>query len=484
MRAENRRVIYNDDSDQQYQGYEGYGYQIETEQDFIDSRTTPTFNTHVDTYVWCVGNGADPPWGSDYDKWWPCLGSPERASDLIVKACHEKGMEVWASLRMNDIHDSFRAKTLAEATDPLKAQHPEYLIGRQEDRSLPEPLTERYLWTAFNYARPEVRQYRLDYIQRNAARHDFDGYELDFTRFIWDFPLGEEEQHAHLMTDMIRQIRSILNDIGEQRGRPYLLVVHALDSLRTSMAMGLDICQWLEEGLVDILVPGMGYMPYVVPLDEWLELGDCYDVSVYPSLNTNTFVGEHLQDQGIPLINDCIRASAAYYWQEGASGLYIFNLFCQEDKNVASTERDAVYRPLKEIGEPGLLVGKNKLYMIQPVDDGGFCHHGSEATPLPIVLGAKEHKLRLPMGPDARNSKARVRIRAITTGGSKDATVWFRLNHRLLTTVRAQDSYEAQAPKNTLRCGDNELAIWCDTDRNSGNPIVVERVLVPVEYGS
>ena len=69
-----RRVIYNDDADQQYDSYKShykydkhnYKYDILDEQDFIDSRTSPTFNTQVDTYVWCLGNGADPPWGSSY----------------------------------------------------------------------------------------------------------------------------------------------------------------------------------------------------------------------------------------------------------------------------------------------------------------------------------------------------------------------------------------------------------------------------------
>ncbi|MDP6107548.1 MAG: hypothetical protein QGI33_03830, partial [Candidatus Brocadiia bacterium] len=165
-----RRVIYNDDSDQQYLSYEGYGYEITDEQSFIDTRTTPTFGTHVDTYVWCVGNGCDPPWGNT-DRLRPCLGSHSHASDLIVEACHSRGMEVWASLRMNDIHDCFR-DGLEDATDPIKARHPEYLIGNERTRQLPRELTEHFLWSAFNFARPEVRQYRRDFIERDAAAHD------------------------------------------------------------------------------------------------------------------------------------------------------------------------------------------------------------------------------------------------------------------------------------------------------------------------
>ena len=191
-----RRILYNDDSDQQYAGYGGYGYNVTDDQSFLDARTTPTFDTHVDTYVWCLGNGAEPPWGAQNPGLWPCLGSEDRATDIIVEACHDRGVEVWGSLRMNDIHDSFSADRLEDTNDPLKAQHPEYIIGTVEGRGLPVELTERYLWTPFNFERPEVREYRLDYVERSASGHDFDGYELDFTRFVWNFPLGREIELA------------------------------------------------------------------------------------------------------------------------------------------------------------------------------------------------------------------------------------------------------------------------------------------------
>ena len=58
-----RRVIFNDDADQQFVRKAGPPLNVRDEESFINARTTPTFDTHVDTYVWCVGNGADPPWG-------------------------------------------------------------------------------------------------------------------------------------------------------------------------------------------------------------------------------------------------------------------------------------------------------------------------------------------------------------------------------------------------------------------------------------
>ena len=480
-----RRVIYNDDADQQYRGYAGYGYEIDDEGAFIDARTTPAFDTHVDTYVWCVGNGCDPPWGV-MEKVRPCLGSPDRATDLIVDACHARGIEVWGSLRMNDIHDSFMADALEKANDPLKAEHPEYLIGGGSDRELPAELTERYLWTAFDFARPEVRRHRLEFIGRNAANHDFDGYELDFTRFVWNFALGEERAHAEEMTQLARDARARLDAIGERRGRPYTFAVHVMDSPELSLNLGQDVESWLRQGLVDVLVVGMGYMPYVLRLDRWLALGRQYGVPVYPSLNTNTFAPWFKRIFGRPEAwHEAIRAAAATYWQEGADGVCLFNLFCMEDKNVGPMPRETVYTPLREVGEPAALVGLDKLYGIQPVGESGFCHHGSEAAPLPIALDRVERKLPLKIGPDADDPGARFALSVLTTGVDPERRVHLRLNHTMLPEPVADDPwYRVDVPIGVLRAGCNELSIWCDAAlADVERPIVVQQVFVGVRYG-
>lgn len=480
-RHRRRRVIYNDDADQQYVDHqEHFGYQVRDAASLIESRTSPTFDTHVDTYAWCLGNGADPPWGGN-TRPLPFLGSHRRATDIIVEACHRRRMEVWGSLRMNDIHDCRREK-LEDSDDPVKAQHPDWLIGTAEERSLPEQVTERYLWSAFNFARPEVREYRLAYIERTAKEHDLDGYELDFHRFAWNFPLGREREMAHLMTGLVRQARASLDSIGRSRGRPYTLAAHVFDSPEASLDLGLEAEVWLAEGLVDALVVGMGYTPYTLALERWLALGRRHGVPIYPSVNTNTFGGDWPRLHGRPVYHEALRAAAAYYWQAGADGLYLFNLFDQQSRRVG-LDPGYIYAPLNEVGDPVALRGKDKLYAIQPSADRGFMQQSVEAAPLPIALDTKEHLLPLMMGPDASNHDARVRIRAWTTGGDRDTAVWFRLNNRLLAAARDGHWYEAPVPAGLLRAGENRLAIWCDREATSATPLVVHRVFVPVEYG-
>ena len=491
-----RRVLYNDDSDQQYvRSRESYGYEIVDDQSFLDARTTPTFDTHVDTYVWCLGNGADPPWGGTPELF-PCLPSNGYATDLIVRSCHEHGVDVWGSLRMNDLHDATRSRSLDETSDPMKALHPEWMIEPEELRpeesgpygKLADGVSEHYLWSAFNFELPAVRDYRLAYIEKTAREHDLDGFELDFTRFTWYFTLGRERSLAHLMTNLVRRVRRSLDRVAEERNRHYTLAVHVFDSIETSLNLGLDVETWVDEGLVDALVVGTGYLPYILDLDEWLDLAMPREVPVYPSFNTNT-IEDWRPMLSAPAYHEALRAISAHYWSAGADGQYIFNHFCQRNwQNVedpGGLDLDYIYAPLLELGDPVEMLGKDKLYAIQTHTDQAMHQQALGPAPLPIALDSLERSLPLQIGPDGDNPDAETRVRAYLTGGSDSTNVWLRLNHTLLDATRRGEWVEATVPRGVLRSGENVLGIWCDQELNgSPNPVILHRVFVPVEYGS
>jgi len=146
-------------------------------------------------------------------------------------------------------------------------------------------------------------------------------------------------------------------------------------------------------------------------------------------------------------------------------------------------DKDLVYAPLKEVGDPAALVGKDKLYGISPSSMGGFCHHGSEATPLPIPLETQERKLPLQIGPDAGDPRAGFRVRFWTTGGDPDTKVWMRLNHCLLEPCAEDGHLAVDIPAGVMRAGYNELALWCNVDlADAQTPILVRDLLVEVKY--
>ena len=487
-RRRKRRIIFNDDGDQQtLSSNQHYPYNITDAESFLEARTRQVLGTGVDTYVWCVGKGGSPR-QADHRRnaLHPFLKSPDHATDLIVRECQAHGMETWGSLRMNDIHDSFMARDLDDTDEAFKVDHPDCMIIPGARDHYPEKkVTEWYLWTALDFSRAEVRDYRLRFIQENAERHDFDGYELDFTRFVWNFPLGAEHDCSHHMTGFIHQVRRTLDEIGRQRGRPYTLVIRSFDSPELARNLGLDVATWLKEGLVDVLVVGMGYLPYLLDLGAWKKLADQAGVPLYASVDTAVYA-DWLQDlfEDHSIWHEANRAASAHFWDQGVDGLYLFNIYVQGTDRWGGMSMSEMCHPLlDEIGTACGLVGKDKLYAIQPTAESGFCHHASAATPLPIPLDSRERKLPLTVGPDADDPAARATIYLHATGDTS-GPIWVRLNHKLLDQPRPSGHlFEISVPPALLRRGTNELALWTDKELvTNDHPINIHHVFCRMRY--
>ena len=170
----------------------------------------------------------------------------------------------------------------------------------------------------------------------------------------------------------------------------------------------LDVEAWLQEGLIDVLVVGLGLHALRAAPRRVAGARPALRRPRLPSVNTNTYTDwwkEHFRALR-PSSTPCGPARRTSGSRE-RTALYLFKLFCQEDRRLGTMSADDLYRPLNEIGDPSLLTGLDKLYGIQPTADSGFCQQGSEAAPLPIVLDQVERKLPLHVGPDGGDPHAR-----------------------------------------------------------------------------
>jgi hypothetical protein len=83
-------------------------------------------------------------------------------------------------------------------------------------------------------------------------RFDVDGIELCFRDHGY-FPLDQGEARAHLMTDMLRQTRAILNE--GSGGRRLTLGVRVFSTIEECLLLGLDVAAWIDAGLIDHVSP-------------------------------------------------------------------------------------------------------------------------------------------------------------------------------------------------------------------------------------
>jgi hypothetical protein len=275
---------------------------------------------------------------------------------VVTDFCRREGLEIFWSMRMNDTHDgSHRPENPYPLFSPFKAQNPDKLMGSYEQRP------PHGLWSAVDYTHPEVRDLAVALVVEVCRNYDVDGVELDFLRHFsyfksvaWGGVASERERG--MMTDLVRQIRQAADREGRRRGRPILVAVRVPDDVEYCHRAGLDLERWLAEGLVDLLSASCYFQ--LNPWEKIVTLGHRYGVKVYPCLSESRL----RVDSGSTwqrMSQQSYRARAQRVWQSGADGVYLFNFF---------NPRAPM---LRELGDPQLLAGLDKVYFANVRNSGG-----------------------------------------------------------------------------------------------------------------
>ena len=472
-----RRIIFNDDM------YELDRKWANSPEGLLRGRLAPLQGTQVDTISFSVIEADAPVYDSKVQPiygdahggpppYWPNITANIHALaklghcpiQIITDFAHKNKMESWAHVRMNDVHDSFIPGWLCT----WKKEHPELLV----DKTGMLPDYKLYV-TAQDFSHEEVRQRKLEIIEEICRRYDIDGFEIDYIRHPVLFSrtmrgLPTTDVQIQTMTSLMRQIRKLTDRTAARRGRPIVLATRVPDTLQQSMHIGLDVKSWLQEDLVDILIPGGGYAPFSLPVADIVNVARDFQVPVYPCINQGpalTFAGDRAN------FTTTTRALATKWYQAGSDGVYVFNLgtpFEYKIGNELDDIRSQCYDCLYEIGDPKTLLGKDKLYGLdQPV----FHHYifVSSQPPLPLILKSDTTgKLLLAVSDQVRTSvEADVRAKYILElgfkGPLKKNLLRVGLNDQPLTTAalpvtnagQSKIIYPLSAPP--LKMGENVL---------------------------
>ena len=295
---------------------------------------------------------------------------------VIASLCREAGIEFLPRFRMNS-HYAYYAPPYTETYAPgygrYRQENPHLLIGRPGE-SIPEGTIDWDIRTGKDYAYPEVRDYAYSIITELFERFDVDGVEMDFNRHPGVFRRDEAYQNRYLMTDLVRRVRKRLDEVGAERGRHLKLAVRVAPTLANSHRMGLDVSKWMADGLVDTVVAGVGWIPFEMPIAEFVEEARGTGCAVYGCL-------EGLR----PLVDDNALRGAAYrYWEAGADGIYLYNYF--------TLPPSWIRRTLPELADPARLKRMSKRYEADHADriqyggHGGAFRNAVPAAQMPIAL--------------------------------------------------------------------------------------------------
>ena len=315
---------------------------------WIENLFGPLEKSHVDALFWCDGAGGNT---ANYDskvlertgvrsgkprtyidKWIDEGNDPPK---VVVREARKRGLDVFYSFRINDIHDSF----IPDEMPTFKVKNPQWMIGERKYGNVTS------FKSALNFAVPEVRELKFRVIEELFQKYDFDGLEIDFLRSAPYFLPGEEAQNAHLLTELLQRVRKHLTERGKQRGRPIRLAVRVNESLHSCRLDGFDVPTWIEQELVDFVSLGSGVMD--VEIGEFKKLAAPKGIYVYPCL-----YGWPSKYNPIPA--ELASGLAINYWGQGADGIYLFNWFPHTKNN---SEKTGLYMAglLKQIGDVNAL---------------------------------------------------------------------------------------------------------------------------------
>ena len=478
-----RRLIVNDDGEVRLPGNDADDKDWDR---YLAKRIRDAVGTQVDSYFLNIGStdrGYRSSLQSVMGSWATDGKVPavyEEATRRHILEAHRAGMEIFASIRINDSHDKNKPN-LKGLTYPLKQGRPDLLLGNAESmerglRAYESDSIMRGFWSALNWGKPEVREHFLDFIRWYCPQYDFDGLELDYFRHPLFFKLGEEEQHADAMTEFVRQVRRTLNAIGKKRGRPYLLAVRVPDTPALARRSGLDVETWLEEGLLDLLIVGGGYKPYGGQVKEFIDLAHQHGIPAYPCLN-------HFRG---PVQ---MRSVASNSWALGGDGFYLFNYYGVTGKEVSEGwgASDAV--SLREVGSTETLQGKDKVYLADTADTKRRSL-SNIPSPFPVRI-VDGRPVELVVGDDVRAAEEKgslkgLRLQFTTENVGPKEQVALKVNGATVApeSIRRTDNttFEALLPASLLRRGKNQIVFAPGRNSSGRQASAVSSVKLLVQY--
>ena len=531
-----RRIIYNNDGNDVREAWTGVERRHDLEEklfarsgaelidDFLNARSRPLVGTQVDSIWYCscmagVTFSHHTKLGGFHGK-----GVPQELVEtygrdnlrLQTDFCRENDLEVFWSLRMNDAADSFPegSRRWTFPLDHFKRAHPQYVMG--DPGEWIEGKAHNKYWSYLDFSYEPVREHIFSLIQEVVQNYDVDGIELDFFKRFPYFRetldwLSVDQQHLDMMTDLVRRLRRMADETGQQRGRPVLLAARAPFNLPDARFVGLDLEKWLQEDLIDILIAGGYYESEMTEsFKEIVDLGHKYGVPVYPCIEWSFWnhwafldlgAGEHRRFEswvgtlygGQPARRNrqsyavtfnswegtmaAWRAAATNLFNAGADGIYTFNAFFAE-QDIWS-----------EIGDPATMAGKDKIF---GVDRFGGDSSFNDVHEMELKQGGPV-SVQFQVGEDVASGNApELRFRLHLWGFTSNDDLDVKLNNEPLDGLEPAGPPQAHSAGQWLECqprpsqvhrGENRVEIVVrKRDESMQTPLVLDAVQLYVRY--
>jgi len=350
---------------------------------------------------------------------------PDPTTDLVarlVDETRERGLEVFWNHRISEV--DIRppgSKGWPDQPHPFKEEHPDWLL---------KTWWPHGLW---NLAVEEVREYKLGLLRHVIETYPLDGIQLDFARHVPCLPPGQQWELRHHVTDFVRMVREMTQEVARKRGRPILLAARLPRNLEGCRVDGFDVETWAEQNLLDIF--SLGSRSMEIDLAAYRRITGGSHIKLQPCSD------DHHAPAGYrcPPI-EVFRGLFANWWQQGADSVMTFNWACADPElceemggEVAPLSELEAYR---EVGDYSTMSGKDKTFVVErrggyPWAEGYFNRNDDSPLPLSLVPDSSAANLEIGIADPVAAEADKVReiiLSAVFFGAADDESIEICLN--------------------------------------------------------
>ncbi|MDD4114964.1 MAG: hypothetical protein PHG27_05115 [Massilibacteroides sp.] len=420
------------------------------------------------------------------------LNLENAGTDMIETALNRakaKGMEAFITYRMNDLHFNDTTYHCPIFYSDFWIHHPQYWVN--------DTIQGYHSAGAFDFAHKEVREQKFAIISEQLDKYDMiDGIDLDFMRFFVYFKPNEGAQNSLLMTQLLRDIRKKVNEVSARRHKKILLSARVAPTLKDNVMKGLDIREWLKEGLLDFISIGVHWRgDPAMPVQAFRkELGKDLKIPFYCSVDDGSYKPRETYSHGM------FRGMCSHILSQGADGIYLFNYYFGTLNSNYNGElhlerggqvcRVVMPQLLRELGSLNTLEGRNKIYALS---DGTIQYQMKPNSPLPIHIDSyKENIAAIYVGDDVKKNQPQEVIFFFRTDRPisckikingkyliKEMPSYTKLYDRELGLEGKDKEYAFVLPANIVKHGYNKIKFYSQED----STFFVKRIEMALKYG-
>ncbi|MBO5959321.1 MAG: hypothetical protein J6Q65_04280 [Lentisphaeria bacterium] len=357
---------------------------------------------------------------------------------IWLEETRKQGRRATLSIRMNDCHDIWDEDHFFHAE--FWREHPEFRLDPTA-RETGHPL---YWVSALDYTHEEVRAYKINIIRAALERYDTDGLEIDWMRHGLNTGLCNCDAGRTAITEFLRQVRALADTAEKRLGHPVTISARVSATPDDAFARGLDVAQWVREGLVQSIVPTAFFSTSDtgMPIALWRSiLGKDAELCAGLELLIRPFpASDHMVESP-----ELLAGQAADYFYQGADRIYLFN---HMDSDTGMHDPEQYQAALKTIGTPETVSAAHRRHLITYHDFPTFGMPNASLLPAPLPGNGFSGHLRLFCGPKPEPGRKCSLILGFDSDDAPEMEV--RMNSKVLPLLRTFRNEEKEPDNRVL----------------------------------